>query len=190
MTGRGEPGAYASPMRFAYADPPYLGKCGKFYGHRHEAPWGCWDDLLTHKLLLEHLAEEYPDGWALSCSSPDLRELLPLCPPGVRVGAWVKPFCIFKKGVRPAYAWEPLLFAGGRNRNHPPPEKGGKQTTPKDYVAANITLRRGLTGAKPDPFCTWVLDLLGVRPGDAVDDLFPGAGSMSRVIAARTGGAS
>jgi hypothetical protein len=148
-------------MRFAYADPPYFGKCGKFYGHNH--PDGrCWDDLLTHKLLIGRLAGEYPDGWALSCSSPDLRELLPLCPPDIRVAAWVKPFCAFKKGVRPAYAWEPLLFTGGRNANHPPPEKGGEQTTPKDYVAAlgsgrwelyrnGGLLRRGRLGGEPEP---------------------------------------
>ena len=169
-------------MRFAYADPPYFGKCGKFYGHHH--PDGrCWDDLLTHKLLIDRLADDYPDGWALSCSSPDLRELLPLCPPKVRVAAWVKPFCAFKKGVRPAYAWEPVLFAGGRNSNHPPPAKGGEQTTPKDYIAEPIQLRAGLTGAKPARFCRWVLDLLGYVDGDDVDDLFPGTGIMGLTVA-------
>ena len=49
-------------MRFAYADPPYLGKCGKFYDHNH--PDGrCWDDLLTHKLLIDRLLGDYPDDW-------------------------------------------------------------------------------------------------------------------------------
>jgi hypothetical protein len=171
-------------MRFAYADPPYLGKCGKFYEHNH--PDGrCWDDLVTHELLVKRLEAEYLDGWALSLSSPSLRDILPLCPPDVRIAAWVKPFCIFKKGVRPAYAWEPVLFRGGRNAHHPPPLKGGKQTTPKDYVAANITLRKGLTGAKPPEFCEWVLDLLNVLPGDSVDDLFSGPGGMGGVIARR-----
>ena len=170
-----------SSVRFAYADPPYLGKCGKFYEHHH--PDGrCWDDLLTHKLLIDRLATGYPDGWALSCSSPDLRELLPLCPPETRVAAWVKPFCAFKKGVRPAYAWEPVLFLGGRNKNHPPPPKGGIQTTPKDYIAAPITLKRGLTGAKPEAFCRWVLDLLGYDDAeDTIDDLFPGTGTMTQI---------
>jgi hypothetical protein len=172
-------------MRFAYADPPYLGKCGKFYGHYH--PDGlCWDDLATHELLIGRLAAEYPDGWALSCSSPDLFVLPPLCPPGTRIGAWVKPFCAFKKGVRPAFAWEPVLYWGGRNSNHPPPPKGGEQTTPKDYIAAPITMRRGLTGAKPAEFCRWVLDLLGYVNGDEVADLFPGTGVMGRVAAQGT----
>ena len=171
-------------MRFAYADPPYLGKCGKFYGHNH--PDGrCWDDLATHEFLVKRLEAEYPDGWALSLSSTSLQAILPLSPAGVRVAAWVKPFCIFKKGVRPAYAWEPVLFRGGRNAHHPPPLKGGKQTTPKDYVAVNITLKKGLTGAKPLAFCEWVLDLLNVQPGDEVDDLFPGTGVMGRAAVAR-----
>lgn len=169
-------------MRFAYADPPYFGKCGKFYGHNH--PDGrCWDDLSTHELLVKRLEAEYPDGWALSLSSPTLRDLLPLCPPDIRVAAWVKPFCIFKKGVRPAYAWEPVLFRGGRNVRPPVPEKGGKQITPKDYIAEPITLKKGLTGAKPEKFCRWVLDLLNVQSGDEVTDLFPGTGIMGQVAA-------
>src|SRR5260370_36642323 len=113
-------------MRFAYADPPYLGCCGKFYKHYH--PDGlCWDDLTTHKLLISRLAAKYPDGWAMSASSVSLQQILPLCPKGVRIAAWVKPFCIFKKGVRPAFAWEPVIFDGGRNKHHPPPLKCGKQ---------------------------------------------------------------
>jgi hypothetical protein len=38
-------------MRFAYADPPYFGKCGKYYKHYH--PDGrCWDDLLVAQGVL------------------------------------------------------------------------------------------------------------------------------------------
>jgi len=167
---------------FAYADPPYLGCC-RLYDHYH--PDGCcWDDLPTHRRLITRLIVNYPDGWALSCHTPSLRELLPMCPEDVRIGAWVKPFHAYKRGVRPAYAWEPLIYRGGRNRNHPPPFKGDEATTPKDFVAANITLQKGLTGAKPKAFCRWVLDLLGYRDGDTLDDLFPGTGVMSRVLAA------
>jgi hypothetical protein len=168
-------------MRFAYADPPYLGCCGR-YEHHH--PDGrCWDDLATHAALIAQLADDYPDGWALSATSGSLRALLPLCPADVRVAAWVKPFCVFKKGVRPAYAWEPVLFCGGRNRSHPPPPKGGDQTTPKDFIAEAITLKKGLTGAKPMRFCRWVADLLGYRDGDELDDLFPGTGIMGATLA-------
>lgn len=173
-------------MKFAYADPPYLGCCS-LYGHDHRS--GCWDDLETHRALIAHLELDYPDGWAMSATSGSLRTLLPECPSGVRVAAWAKSFCAFKRGVRPAYSWEPIIFRGGRNPNaghpHPPPEKGGKQTTPKDHIVEPITLRKGLTGAKPERVCGWVLDLLGVRPGDEVVDLFPGTGVMGRVAALR-----
>lgn len=188
----------AGPMRFAYADPPYLGCC-RLYDHYH--PDGlCWDDLTTHKLLIEKLQNDYPDGRALSCHTPSLRDLLPICPGDVRVGAWVKPFHAYKKGVRPAYAWEPIIYRGGRNKKPPAPPKGGNAITPKDFfldrsdepdlfttpaIACNITLRKGLTGAKPEPVCEWVLDLLNVLPGDEVVDLYVGTGVMGRVAQTR-----
>lgn len=161
-------------MRMAYADPPYVGQSRKHYGGAE----------VNHRLLIAHLCDDFPDGWALSCSSPSLRQLLPLCPEDVRVGAWVKPFHVFKKGVRPAYAWEPLIFRGGRNRNPSTPVKGGTPTTPRDWVSANITLMRGLPGAKPDGFCYWLFDVLGLRPEeDELVDVFPGSGAVSRAWA-------
>lgn len=170
-------------LSVAYADPPYLGCCA-LYSHYH--PDGrCWDDVETHRLLIERLNADFPDGWALSCSSSSLQTVLALCPPDVRVASWVKPFCAFKRGVRPAYAWEPVIFRGGRNpRNghpHPPPMKGGKQTTPKDFLAESITLKKGLTGAKPKRFAEWVLQLLNVAPGDGFHDLFPGTMAVGNV---------
>jgi hypothetical protein len=181
-------------MRFAYADPPYLGCC-RLYDHHHEAPYDCWDDPETHRHLIDWLVAEFPDGWALSGSSPSLRTVLPLCPPDIRIGSWCKTFSAFKKGVRPAYAWEPVIFWRGRNPNagypHAPPEKGGKQNTPKDFYEVNeggilapITLKKGLTGAKPESVCLWILDLLNVQPGDEVVDVFPGTGVMGRVAEA------
>ena len=166
-------------MKFAYADPVYLGQA-RHYRHHPEA--FIWDDPETHRDLIKRLTTEYPDGWAMSCSSPSLQTLLPMCPTDVRIGAWVKPFHIYKKGVRPAYAWEPVIYRGGRNVKHPPPVKGGKATTPKDFVSVNITLKKGLVGAKPPAFCRWVLDLLNVLPGDTVDDLFPGTNSMGAAV--------
>lgn len=164
-------------MRFAYADPPYIGQARKHYSHDAR----CAE--VDHAELVARLVRDYPDGWALSCSTPSLRIILPLCPESVRIAAWVKPFHVFKKGVRPAYAWEPVLFMGGRNKKHPPPLKGGMATTPKDFHAANITLKKGLVGAKPESFCRWVFDLLGAQPGDELADLFPGTGIVSRVWA-------
>jgi hypothetical protein len=163
-------------MRFAFADPPYYG-CGKLYAAHHPDAMD-WDRLDTHRALLDRLAAEYPDGWAMSASSPSLRAILPLCPPDARVASWVKPFAIFKPNVNPAYAWEPVIFRGGRKRDREAP-------TVRDWVAANITLKRGLTGAKPRDFCMWVFDLLGARAGDTMDDLFPGTGAVSAAWAER-----
>lgn len=166
-------------MKFAYADPPYIGQAKKHYSHDER----CAE--VDHRELLARLRDEFPDGWALSCSTPSLEEILHLSrdvfgPNAIRVGAWVKPFHVFKKGVRPAYAWEPILFRGGRNKNHPPPPKGGKATTPKDWVSANITLRRGLVGAKPEAVCQWLFNVLGMQPGDEFHDLYPGSGAVTR----------
>lgn len=175
-------------MRLAYADPPYLGCC-KLYDHLH--PDGlCWDDPATHAALIARLVTEFPEGWALSASTPSLRTILPMCPVDVRVGSWAKSFCAFKRGVRPAYAWEPVIFWRGRNPNaghpHAPPLKGGRQNTPKDFIVEPITLKKGLTGAKPARVCAWVLDLLGHAPGDEVVDLFPGTGAMGHAAGQRS----
>lgn len=173
-------------MKFAYADPPYLGCCA-LYDHYH--PDGlCWDDIQTHSRLIARLQMDFPDGWALSASSPSLVSILPFCPDKARVAAWAKSFCAFKKGVRPAYAWEPVIFFGGRNPSnghpHPPPPLNGKQTTPKDFIVEPITLKKGLTGAKPEKVCEWILDLLNVQSGDEVVDLFTGTGIM-QIVASR-----
>lgn len=150
-------------MRFAYADPPYIGQARKHYSREE----------VDHADLIARLVREYPDGWALSASSPSLREILPLCPPDVRVMAWVKPFCIFKPGVNPAYAWEPVIVHGGRKRGRDLP-------TVRDWVSVNITLKKGLSGAKPPVFCLWLFEVLGAQRGDHLDDLFPGTGIVTQ----------
>ena len=156
-------------MRFAYADPPYLGQCN-LYDHVH--PDGrCWDDPETHRTLIARLSDWFPDGWLLSLSSPSLGRLLTMCPNTVRVGAWVKPFASFKPHVNPAYAWEPVIWQGGRKRDR-------SVLTVRDWVSANITLKRGLTGAKPEEFCFWVFDVLGMQSGDEFVDIFPGTGAV------------
>ena len=156
-------------MRFAYADPVYLGM-GRRYPEHPEAH--IWDDPETHRHLVGRLCADYPDGWALSASSTSLHTILPMCPPDVRIAAWVKPFAVFKANVRIAYAWEPVIVHGGR--------KSSKDGAPvgRDWFSHVITLKRGTVGAKPPKFCRWVLDLLGYIDGDTVDDLFPGTGVM------------
>lgn len=164
-------------MRFAYADPPYLG-CGKLYPEHPDARY--WDSPLAHFDLIQDLQREFPDGWALSASSTSLYAILPMCPPDVRVAAWVKPFAAFKANVRVAYTWEPVIFHGGRMSS-----KDGASVT-RDHLAQVITFQRGLTGAKPERFCRWVADLLGYVDGDDLVDLFPGTGVMGKVMAQGT----
>lgn len=164
-------------MHFAFADPPYLG-CGSLYEAEH-ADARIWDKPDAHRDLIEILCREYPDGWAMCASSPSLFTLLPMCPEGCRIGAWVKPFAAFKVNVNPAYAWEPVIFRGGRRGDR-------TRDTVRDWFAKEITLKRGLTGAKPGAFCRWVLDLLGYADGDEIIDLFPGTGVMGQVAAQGT----
>lgn len=162
-------------MKFAYADPPYYG-CADLYRETHPDA-GVWDSLESHADLIAELVRYYPDGWAMSLSSPSLRFILPMCPEDCRVGAWVKPFAAFKPNVNPAYAWEPVIFRGGRRGDRSRP-------TVRDWLSKEITLQKGLCGAKPAKFCEWILQLLGFdHETDTLDDLFPGTGIMGRVIA-------
>jgi len=146
--------------RIAYADPPYLG-CANLYSEKREVD--------HQKLMLE--LETY-DAWALSCSVPSLRVLLPMCPGIVRVAAWVKPFASFKPNVNPAYAWEPVLFR--------PLPRAREVATVRDWLSANITIKKGLVGAKPPKFCYWLFELLGANPDDEFCDLFPGTGVVTK----------
>jgi hypothetical protein len=156
-------------MRFAYADPPYLG-CGSLYAKHHPNALD-WDDPEEHRRLVGRLCAEYPDGWAMSLSVPSLHIIRAMCPDDCRTAAWVKPFAIFKPNVNPAYAWEPVIWRGGRPFTR-------KDDTVRDWCSANITLRRGLTGAKPRDFCRWIFGLLNARSGDTLDDLFPGSNAV------------
>lgn len=153
----------------AYADPPYIGQAKKHYGQFEGSE-------VDHAALVAQLSAEYPDGWALSLSSPSLRQVLALCPPSVRVMAWVKPFASFKPNVNPAYAWEPVIVCGGRPRTR-------EQLTVRDWVSANITLQTGMPGAKPDDFSLWLFAVLNLQPGDEFVDLFPGSCAVSRAWA-------
>jgi hypothetical protein len=126
---------------------------------------------VNHELLIQHLCSDYPDGWALSLSSPSLKDILPLCPRDVRVMAWVKPFAIFKPNVNPGYCWEPVIVRGGRKR-------GRDKPTVRDWVSCNITLKKGLVGVKPSAVCDWLFEVLGAEPGDTLDDIFLGSGAV------------
>lgn len=152
-------------MKIAYADPPYIGQARRHYSHDPR----CAE--VDHAALVAQL-ETY-DAWALSCSSPSLKQILSYCPDDVRVAAWVKPFCNFKPSVRTAYAWEPVIFRQGSKRTR-------EQVTVRDWLACNMTTRRGLVGAKPQAFCFWVFELLNLQPDDEFVDMYPGSGAVTR----------
>lgn len=156
-------------LRFAYADPPYLGVAVQFYGPQAAE----YDTIEGHARLFDRLAEY--DAWACSLSSVTLQTLLPVCPTGVRIGGWFKTFASFKPNNLAAYAWEPVIFWG----NHRTKARGFG-TTVRDWCAVPITTRRGLTGAKPRDFCRWVFDFMGMRPDDEFVDVFHGSGAVAR----------
>jgi hypothetical protein len=167
-------------LKLAYADPPYFGY-GKLYDDTDIAATREYDDLEAWERLAANLAAY--DGWAVSMTSGNLHDLLPLFP-GARVAAWVKPFAAFKRNVRIAYTWEPVLFRPGRDSSALGAPVG------RDHLAESITMRKGLTGVKPAAFNAWVLDLIGWVPGDHFEDLFPGSGGMGEVVRRRAGIAS
>ncbi len=159
-------------MKFAYADPPYIGQAARHYKDHKD-----YAGEVNHKELIDKLVSDYPDGWALSLSAPSLKQILNLCPDDVRVMIWVKPFHAWKS-VTPSYGYEPVIVYGGRKRS-----SYGKESVKalgyKDWVSANITMKKGLTGAKPERFCIWLFEVLNVEPNDTLDDLFPGTGIVS-----------
>ena len=170
-------------MIFAYADPPYIGQSRKHYGKHKD-----FAGEVDHHQLIDKLAEEYPDGWALSCASKDLPELLSYTPPRVRVLAWVKSIPHMLPGIRIQYGWEPVIFYGGRQGPHakgspmisdwilatPPGSQTAWGNRPND---ANHVI-----GRKPIQFCFWLFDCFGIRGGDELVDLFPGSGAVSKAL--------
>lgn len=149
-------------MRIAYADPPYPGQAKRHYDCKE----------IDHKALIEKLTGY--DGWALSTNSTTLKDILAMCPDGVRVMAWVKPFAAYKRNVSPAYAWEPVIVSPARKA-----EPGFTNNQARDWVAESITLKKGLCGAKPPYFCEWLFHMLGAQHEDEFDDLFIGTGAVT-----------
>lgn len=164
------------PLRAAYADPPYLG-CGKTHYGRLHPEAADYDNPETHRLLIERLSDEF-DCWAFSLHEPSLRILLPMCPPDVRVGVWVKPFASFKPNVTRAWTWEPVFF-----RFHADRRISRNAPTWRDHVSAPIAMRKGFPGAKPEAFSFWMFEGLNLLPEDDFHDLFPGSGSVTQAWA-------
>lgn len=162
-----------SALRFAYADPPYVGQSKRHYGHHKD-----YAGEVDQRALVERLIVEFPDGWALSLSMKSLPAILPMCPPDVLILAWVKPNTSPPMGDHRHYSWEPLILHGGR-RPH--------GATVWTHLIANVeqyTFREKpadyVVGAKPDAFCHWLFRHAGLGPDDELVDLFPGSGAVQR----------
>jgi len=157
-------------MRFAYADPPYLGQAKKHYGDHAD-----YAGEVDHKELLARLSVF--DGWALSLSVKSLRVILPLCPEGVIVLAWFKPIAP-PLGDHRRYNWEPVILSALRRYTpgyvplalvaSPP------MFTFRDKPAAHVI------GEKPEAFCHWVFAAAGLIRDDELHDLYPGSGAVAR----------
>ena len=157
-------------MKIGYADPPYIG-CSHLYRDHPD-----FAGEVDHAALIERLQAEF-DGWVLHASAtPTSMEVLaPLvASTGARRCSWVKGFAAFKKNVSVAYAWEPVIIKPTRK------PVVSKRLVMRDWVQESITLRRGLTGAKPEAVCHWAFELVAARPDDELIDLFPGTGAVGR----------
>jgi hypothetical protein len=157
------------PGRFAYADPPYPGFARKYYGREPT-----YAGEVDHAQLIARLESGGFDGWALSTDADALQRVLALCPQGVRVCPWVKPMPPDPRTYGPTKRWEPLIVRGGRLR---------QGASVRDFLYAGPARESGepeLIGRKPLAFCVFLFDQLGMLPGDALEDWFPGTGIVSR----------
>jgi hypothetical protein len=170
-----EPTAASPSRRMAYADPPYPGQAKRHYKNATDCEGVTWaGDEVDHPALIERLLTEYPDGWALSTSSTALREVWNLCP-DARVAVWTKGFAAFKN-QRITFAWEPVLYMarGGVAEDVGVFVRDWVSAMPPVFVGERTMIR----GQKPELFCFWLFDLLGLGPDDVLDDLFPGSGAV------------
>jgi hypothetical protein len=168
-------------MKLAYADPVYYG-CGKLYADEHVNAHD-WDYPHRHESLVEYLQDDF-DGWVLHLSATPASIALyaPLVEKtGARWCSWRKGFAAFKRNVPVAYAWEPVIIKAARK------PVVSKRLVMRDWIDTDIqesiTLKRGLTGAKPERVCHWAFELMGARPEDELSDLFPGSGAVTRAWA-------
>jgi len=154
-------------MKLAYADPPYIG-CAHLYKDHPD-----YAGEVDHIDLIDRL--ESFDGWVLhaSATAVSMAVLAPLVEKtAARWMAWVKPFAAFKRNVSVAYAWEPVIIKAARK-----PVVSGR-TVMRDWIDCPITMKRGLTGAKPAKVCAWAFEMMGAYPTDTLSDLFPGTGAV------------
>lgn len=173
-------GMMRGDIRIAYADPPYIGQAKKHYGDHED-----YAGEVDHRALVDRLVSDYPDGWALSLSGKSLQSILAMCPEDVRVLAWLKPWSNMLPGIRVQYAWEPVIVRGGRQGPHikgdPLLRDGALEATvapPEGFTFRELP-DGSVIGRKPRAFCWWLFEVMGLRPGDTLDDLYPGNGAVA-----------
>lgn len=177
-------------MKLAIADPPYLGRANRYYGDGGGISRGKgradshpeakqWDLIETHHKLIDTLENNY-DGWAIALSIHSLSQYLTKIQTdsrnGIRVLSWHKPRSV-PSGSRIMTSWEAVIV-------RIPTERKGRDTgfNCRDTLIANPA-NVGFMGAKPKEWTFWILDVLGYRQGDQVDDLFNGSGMVAKAIA-------
>lgn len=162
----------ATPLRLAYADPPYPGLARRYYeGHPDYA------GEVDHRELLSRL-QEY-DGWALSTSAEALPSVLAVAQDlkqQVRVAAWFRGSRGGVSSAWPVSSWEPVVFAGGRRLV----SRDAGEDALIHHARPRTTDPARVIGAKPARFCYWLFQLLGALPGDVFADLYPGSGGVLR----------
>ena len=157
-------------MRIAYADPPYIG-CADLYKDHPD-----YKGEVDHVALVKKLNDSY-DGWVLHAAATpkSFAVLAPLVESsGARWMSWVKGFAAFKRNVPVAYAWEPVIVKPARK------PVVSKRLVMRDWIQESITLKCGLTGAKPEAVCHWAFEVVGAHPDDELVDMFPGTGAVTK----------
>jgi hypothetical protein len=175
-------GSESERLTVAYADPPYIGQSKKQYADHPD-----YAGEVDHGALLDRLIADYPDGWALSLHMPSLfliqRMLhdrdLDLFRGDYRVLPWCKTFGAFKRNVRVAYVWEPVIVRVPRRLEGAVPTRDFAVESEESVLFESITMKRGLSGAKPERFAFWLFNVMGLRPCDELHDLFPGSRAVS-----------
>lgn len=171
------------PRRWAYADPPYPGLARRYYRDHPD-----YAGEVDHLALLSRLRAY--DGWAVSTSADGLPMVLGHARDlglDVAVAAWFRGARAVPSS-RPLHAWEPVIYSGARPIPEPSREYSSDASLLEPRrVDALVHVSRPRTtdpdrvvGAKPARFAYWLFELLGMRPGDHLEDLFPGSGGVGR----------
>lgn len=158
-------------LRLAFADPPYVGLSRRYYRDHPD-----YAGEVDHQELLQRLSTY--DGWALAASSdsiPLIGSIVHELCLDARMAVWVRG----QRHVRscwPGDAYEVVWFRPSRLL---PLEEPGSNV--HAWVArARLGDPHRVIGAKPWPYLGWVFrELLQARPGDQLDDVFPGSGGVT-----------